>query len=143
MGGVFGVGFYREWHTERRRRQNLATKAIKPVTAEDIKAAGEAAASEVMLRTRGDVRLQVADLASQRQVHARADRLTREHPEIHVLIHNAAALPAVRQVTPDGFETQMAVNHLAPFTLTHRLIGALESAAPARVISVTSTAAHT
>jgi len=35
VGGVFGVGFYREWHTERRRRQNLATKAIKPVTAEE------------------------------------------------------------------------------------------------------------
>lgn len=35
VGGVFGVGFYREWHTEKRRRQNRATKAVKPVTAEE------------------------------------------------------------------------------------------------------------
>jgi PiT family inorganic phosphate transporter len=35
VGGVFGVGFYREWHMERRRRQNLAAKAVKPVTAEE------------------------------------------------------------------------------------------------------------
>ncbi|MCG7493709.1 inorganic phosphate transporter [Thalassobius sp. Cn5-15] len=35
VGGVFGVGFYREWHMERRRQRNLATKAVKPVTAEE------------------------------------------------------------------------------------------------------------
>ena len=35
VGGIFGVGFYREWHMDRRRRKNLSAKAIKPVTAEE------------------------------------------------------------------------------------------------------------
>ena len=30
VGGVFGVGFYREWHMERRRRQNLTTDNDSP-----------------------------------------------------------------------------------------------------------------
>ncbi len=30
VGGVFGVGFYREWHMERRRRQNLTTDTDSP-----------------------------------------------------------------------------------------------------------------
>jgi inorganic phosphate transporter, PiT family len=30
VGGVFGVGFYREWHMERRRRQNLPVRSKSP-----------------------------------------------------------------------------------------------------------------
>ncbi|WP_255012560.1 inorganic phosphate transporter [Roseovarius sp. M141] len=30
VGGVFGVGFYREWHMERRRRQNLPVRSESP-----------------------------------------------------------------------------------------------------------------
>ena len=44
-------------------------------------------------------------------------------------------------MTADGLETQLAVNHLAAFLLTHELRGVLEASAPARVVTVSS-AAH-
>ena len=36
-----------------------------------------------------------------------------------MLINNAAAMFADREVTPEGLEKTFAINHLAPFILTH------------------------
>ncbi len=33
VGGVFGVGFFREWHAERRKRLNLSTGRVKKTLA--------------------------------------------------------------------------------------------------------------
>lgn len=41
-------------------------------------------------------------------------------------------------LTPDGFEMQWAVNHLAPFILTRELLPALQRAPWARVVTVSS-----
>ena len=43
---------------------------------------------------------------------------------------------AWRKITPDGFERTFALNHVAPFVLTHGLSERLFAAAPARVINV-------
>ena len=43
------------------------------------------------------------------------------HGQIDVLANNAGALFASRKVTADGFEQTFALNHLAPFLLTHLL----------------------
>ena len=40
--------------------------------------------------------------------------------------------------TADGFETQFGTNHLGHFLLTHLLMPALLAAAPARVVSLSS-----
>jgi NAD(P)-dependent dehydrogenase (short-subunit alcohol dehydrogenase family) len=44
--------------------------------------------------------------------------------------------------TTDGFEMQLAVNHLGHFTLTALLLPALLGSGGARVVSVTSTGRH-
>lgn len=80
----------------------------------------------------------VADLAIRRDVEALAASLLTRLPRLDVLIHNAAIVPARRQVTSDGFEMQLAVNHLAPFLLTHRLLPLLSRSAPARIVIVAS-----
>jgi len=83
--------------------------------------------------------LELADLSSQRQVRALAGRLA-VLDRIDVLINNAGSVHGERSVTEDGIERTFAVNHLAPFLLTRLLRPALQATAPARVVTVASTA---
>jgi retinol dehydrogenase-12 len=83
--------------------------------------------------------LELADLSSMEQVRALAARLARLG-RIDVLVNNAGLVVARRQLTADGFEVSLAVNHLAPFLLTNLLLPRLAAGAPARIVTVSSTA---
>jgi NAD(P)-dependent dehydrogenase (short-subunit alcohol dehydrogenase family) len=83
----------------------------------------------------------LADLASQAAVRRLADEIAERYPAVHVLVNNAGAIYASREVSPDGIELTWAVNHLAPFLLTTLLLDRLVGSAPARIIT-TSSAAH-
>jgi NAD(P)-dependent dehydrogenase (short-subunit alcohol dehydrogenase family) len=80
--------------------------------------------------------LWLADLSSQRQIHRLAETLHRQSCEIDVLINNAAAIFAQRELTEDGIEKTFATNHLAPFLLT-LLVGDL-IVAGGRIVNVAS-----
>lgn len=54
------------------------------------------------------------------------------------LINNAATVPFWQTLTPEGFDMQWAVNHLAPFLLTHELLPLLKAAPTGRVVTVSS-----
>ena len=85
----------------------------------------------------------VADLSSQRQIRDLACRI-HQHVEtagagtIDVLVNNAGAVSSWYTTTEDGYELQFALNHLAPFLLTHELMPLLRRAPAARVITVSS-----
>jgi NAD(P)-dependent dehydrogenase (short-subunit alcohol dehydrogenase family) len=64
-----------------------------------------------------------------------ADVLAR-HPRLDVLVNNAGTYATERGVSADGFELTLAVNQLAPFALTHLLIGAFGSGG--RIVLVSS-----
>jgi len=81
-----------------------------------------------------------ADLASLAAIRDAAPALLASHPKLDVLLHNAGIFMNERQLSPDGYELTFAVNHLAPFLLTHLLAPALEAAAPSRVVVVSSMA---
>ncbi|MFW5691339.1 MAG: SDR family NAD(P)-dependent oxidoreductase [Chloroflexota bacterium] len=66
--------------------------------------------------------------------------LARQIDRLDVLINNAGGLYGERHVTPDGFEASLAINHLAPFLLTHHLLDRLQASAPARIVNVSSVA---
>ena len=88
-----------------------------------------------------DVSTVVADLASFADVRAAALAIATRHPALHVLVHNAGVNPTRRSLSSDGIELTFAVNHLAPFLLTHELMPVLRRGAAdggARVITVTS-----
>jgi NAD(P)-dependent dehydrogenase (short-subunit alcohol dehydrogenase family) len=79
-----------------------------------------------------------ADLSSLAEVRRMAAEV--EAQPIDVLIHNAGVFMNERRLTADGFETTFAVNHLAPFLLTHLLLPKLRQRSGARVINVSSIA---
>jgi NAD(P)-dependent dehydrogenase (short-subunit alcohol dehydrogenase family) len=82
----------------------------------------------------------IADLSSLGQVRGLARDVSEAAPHLHILINNAGTFLRRRRLTEDGFETTLAVNHLAPFLLTNLLLPLLRASAPARVITVASQA---
>jgi NAD(P)-dependent dehydrogenase (short-subunit alcohol dehydrogenase family) len=85
-----------------------------------------------------DIRYHLADLSSLRQVRALAAGLCAELPRLDVLINNAGTVASGYTATEDNYELQFAVNHLAPFLLTRRLLPLLRAAPDARVVTVSS-----
>jgi NAD(P)-dependent dehydrogenase (short-subunit alcohol dehydrogenase family) len=63
----------------------------------------------------------VADLALMSEVRRLAEEVSQCHEHIDVLANNAGALFAARRETAEGLEQTFALNHLAPFLLTHLL----------------------
>jgi NAD(P)-dependent dehydrogenase (short-subunit alcohol dehydrogenase family) len=61
-------------------------------------------------------------------------------PRVDVLVNNAGTMYAKRAVSQDGHEKTFAVNHLAPFLLTHLLLDTLKSSAPSRIVTTASNA---
>jgi NAD(P)-dependent dehydrogenase (short-subunit alcohol dehydrogenase family) len=99
----------------------------------------EAAVAEIRRKVAGtEIEIVLADLASQAEVRRAAAALAARHARIDVLVHNAGIIVPTRRLTADGVEHQLAVNHLAPFLLTHLLLDRLRSAAPARIVVVAS-----
>jgi len=90
------------------------------------------------------VDLYVADLAVQDEVYRLGETLRAEYDRLDVLVNNAGVLLAEREETPDDLETTLAVNHLAPFLLTHLALPLLKETAgrfgEARVVTVSSEA---
>ncbi|CAG9560940.1 unnamed protein product [Danaus chrysippus] len=82
------------------------------------------------------------DLQSLKSVKQFATSVLKEYKEIHILVNNAGIMFGDYKLTEDGFETQLAVNHLSHFYLTHLLLPALKNAGkvnePARIVNVTS-----
>jgi NAD(P)-dependent dehydrogenase (short-subunit alcohol dehydrogenase family) len=85
------------------------------------------------------VRVENLDLASLASVRAFAERERQAGRALDLLVNNAGvmAIPK-RETTPDGFERQMATNHLGHFALTGLLLPLLRAAPAPRVVSVSS-----
>lgn len=102
---------------------------------------GSAALEEIVHDSGNDhVSLLLVDLSVQSSVRAFQRQITSGGP-VHVLVNNAAVMPAERSETPDGRELTWATNTLAPFLLTNLLLPHMIRSAPARVVNVASTAA--
>ncbi|KAJ6453147.1 hypothetical protein C8R45DRAFT_1193206 [Mycena sanguinolenta] len=93
-----------------------------------------------------NIRRLVLDLSSLAAVRKAAAEVNAYPEPLHVLIHNAAAGGGVSafKLTVDGFETQMATNHIGPFLLTKllapKLLAARAENYTPRVVVVSSEA---
>jgi NAD(P)-dependent dehydrogenase (short-subunit alcohol dehydrogenase family) len=82
----------------------------------------------------------VADLSSQAGVRRLAQEIRDRYPTLDVLVNNAGAMYATRQLSEDGIELTWAVNHMAPFLLTTLLVDRLKASPAARIITTASDA---
>jgi NAD(P)-dependent dehydrogenase (short-subunit alcohol dehydrogenase family) len=80
----------------------------------------------------------IADLSSQAEIRRLAVELRGTFHSIDVLINNAGAMFARCELTPEGIEKTLALNHLAPFLLTLLLLDLVQAAPAGRIINVTS-----
>lgn len=80
------------------------------------------------------------DLSVMSQVKQVADQFLQRYDRLDVLVNNAGAVFSSRQVSADGYEMTMALNHLSYFYLTHLLQDRLLKSAPARIVNVSSDA---
>ena len=83
-----------------------------------------------------------ADLTRLAEMKRVATQIASQEPRINVLINNAGALFAARQVTEDGLEYTFALNHMAYFVVTEGLRKRLVASAPARIVNTASDAHH-
>ena len=104
----------------------------------------ERVAREIEAETgNGEIQLLIGDLSSQREVRGIAAEFLATGEPLDVLLNNAGAIFGLkRQESVDGFEMTFALNHLAYFTLTLRLLARIKQSAPARIVNVCSDA-HT
>ncbi len=86
----------------------------------------------------GRIEVLVGDLGRQADVRRVAGEFLARHGALHVLINNAGAHFRRRQLSPDGIEMHLAVNHLAGFLRNTLLRPALLAGAPSRVVTVVS-----
>ena len=86
----------------------------------------------------GCVESYVADLSLMAEVEALAKAVAEKHTKLDVLINNAGVYNAPDSVTHDGLDVRFAVNTIAPWLLTQRLLVLLGKSG--RVVNLSSAA---
>ncbi len=131
-----------------------ATSGIGKIAAEKLAGMGARMVLVARDKTRGEAALarlreiapgvnhaiHYADLSRVAEMKRVAAEIAEAEPRIDVLINNAGALFAARQITEDGLELTIATNHMAYFVLTYGLRERLRVSAPSRIVNVASDA---
>ncbi len=90
------------------------------------------------LPNNGRVESYVADLARLAEVEALAKAVAEKHDRLDVLVNNAGVFKTPDPITPDGLDVRFAVNTIAPYLLTQRLLPLMGTSG--RVINLSSAA---
>jgi NAD(P)-dependent dehydrogenase (short-subunit alcohol dehydrogenase family) len=80
----------------------------------------------------------LCDLASREAIDRAASEYLAGGRPLHVLVNNAGLVSQTRQQNAEGIELTFAVNYLAVFQLTLRLLPRLIESVPARIVNVSS-----
>ncbi len=115
----------------------LAARGVRVLMVVRDAVRGEAARQR-LLTAQPDAQLEVlvADLCLQSAIRTLAAEVTERTPKLHFLVNNAGSAFAQRQLTAEGIEATLAINHLAPYLLTRLLLEPLCRAESARIVNV-------
>ena len=103
-------------------------------------AKAEAAVAELRKAAKGSVETVALDLSDLSSVRKASDEIHRRYEKLDALINNAGIMQTPETRTVDGFELQLATNHLGHFLLAGLLFDLVEKAAGR--IAVVSSIAH-
>jgi retinol dehydrogenase 12 len=121
--------------------QELARRGARLLLVARDRARGEATAAGIRDAAGGPApEVLFADLSSQADVRRLAREVRERTPRLDLLVNNAGAIFAEREVSADGLEMTLALNHLAYFLLTLELLPLLERAPRSRIVNVASVA---
>ena len=87
---------------------------------------------------RASLELLAIDLSDLVSVRRAAEKFRDGHDRLDLLINNAGVMGTPYRQTADGFELQMATNHLGHFALTGLLLDRLLTSGRSRVVTVSS-----
>ncbi|MEI9914734.1 MAG: SDR family oxidoreductase [Methylovirgula sp.] len=119
----------------------LAGKGARIVFTARDRNRGEATLAKLDTKAPGlSHKVHYADLSLVAEMKRVAAEIAASEPRVDVLINNAGAAFAQRQVTAEGFELTFALNHLSYFVITAGLRERLLGSTPARIVSTSSTA---
>jgi len=135
-GGNAGIGK----HTALGLAQQNATIII---ACRDVKKSFEAIEEIKALSKNKDVHFMKLDLSDLSSIKEFVNNFKIKYEKLHILVNNAGIIGVFnREVTKDGFESQLGVNYLGHFYLTNLLIGILKNSHQSRVITLSSVAHH-
>ncbi|HVB93961.1 MAG TPA: SDR family oxidoreductase [Acidimicrobiales bacterium] len=89
-----------------------------------------------------DVHVVPLDLADLSSVEAGAAEVLSRWDRLDVLVNNAGGIWSGRQVTAQGFEQTLGVNHVGPFFLTALLLDRMREAESGRIVNLSSVGHH-
>jgi NAD(P)-dependent dehydrogenase (short-subunit alcohol dehydrogenase family) len=102
---------------------------------------GEAARKEIIAASGNqNVDLFCCDLASHESIKSFSEAFRQKYSHIDVLINNAGGIFGKRELSPDGFEYTIGINHLGYFLTTHYLLDLLKAGEMKRIVNVSSLA---
>ncbi len=128
-GGNSGVGF----ETAKmllKANANLILAGRNPIKVQQAK-------DEIVKTGSGQVDTLIIDLADMASVREAAEEVNGKYPKLDALINCAGVMQTPHTKTVDGFELQLASNHLGHFLLTGLLLNLLEKAG-GRIVNVSS-----
>lgn len=119
----------------------LAQKGAHVVMACRSEARGQAALEGLRaMCPNASVELRALDVSSLSSVDDFASSFIEVYERLDLFIQNAGIMMVPYAKTADGFESQMATNHLGHFALTGRLLPLIQKTPGARVVTVSSVA---
>ncbi len=127
-GGYSGIGVETV-----RALTKAGAKVIVPARSRD-------KAEKNLADIKGDIVIADMDLADTGSVRSFADEMTRDLPQLDLLINNAGIMACPERRVGPGWEAQFGTNHMGHFTLTKALMPLLEKADSPRVVSLSSIA---
>ena len=122
--------------------RTLAQKGATVVMACRSRSRGEAARRHLLDEGLTGLDLLELDLGDLRSVDRAIDVLNDQYGHLDLLLNNAGVMAPPRQLSPQGYELQFAVNHLGHMALTQGLLPLMASQTDARIVTVTSGAQY-
>jgi NAD(P)-dependent dehydrogenase (short-subunit alcohol dehydrogenase family) len=129
-GGSSGLGF--------ETTRQLAAHGGRVVLAARSQAKGRDAVARITAQPGAPIEFRALDLADLDSVRAFAAALLADGIGVDVLINNAGVMYPPRRLSPQGFESQFATNHLGHFALTGLLFDTIRHGQDPRVVTVSS-----